>query len=482
MSNTQDKLNTLLNSAERRLAEVNIASLAVAATQDGAVLCEGAIGWADRANHLPATAHTPYSLASISKPVTATALMQLVERGQIDLDAPINTYLGDAKLSGRAFDARDATVRRVLNHTAGLPLHYQFFYADEPRRRPSMDETILRYANLVSMPGERFQYSNLGYGLLDYVIERLSGKCFADYVREHLFNPLGMFRSAVDLPTGLEHECATRYGRDGVAYPFYEFDHPGGSAVFASAHDLARFGAFHCGVMLPDQARVLTDASRIAMQSAEANGYALGWDVDRDFGGLCRVSHSGGMGGVATWLWVFPDERLAVTALTNSSGDGSLTPLGVEIIEDLIAGVIPAFAERLPALRTEHQAPVATQTVPLQDLAGVWEGVTDTYRGERSLRLTFQEDGDVHVEFAGQLITLLNDTVFHDGWLSGRFSGDIHTPDASRRRHLLQLDLRSRDDVLNGALIAISENVREGGAPGDRVGNALAHWTSLRRC
>ena len=70
----------------------------------------------------------------------------------------------------RVGNAGDATVRRVANHTSGLPLHYQFFYADEPYRRPAMDETIRRYGNLVTAPGERYQYSNLGYGVIDYVI------------------------------------------------------------------------------------------------------------------------------------------------------------------------------------------------------------------------------------------------------------------------------------------------------------------------
>jgi CubicO group peptidase (beta-lactamase class C family) len=100
------------------------------------VLWEEGFGWADRANRIPATPHTLYSLASISKPITSTGLMILQERGLLDLDRPIDDYLGDAKLTARVGSAADATVRRVANHTAGLPLHYQFFYADQPHRPP----------------------------------------------------------------------------------------------------------------------------------------------------------------------------------------------------------------------------------------------------------------------------------------------------------------------------------------------------------
>lgn len=216
-------------SIEKKFAAQNLPSLAVAVAQDGKIVWEEGFGWADREKEVPATEQTMYSLASISKPITAAALMVLVERGQIDLDRPINDYLGDAKLNGRAFDASKATVRRVANHTAGLPLHYQFFYQDEPYRRPDMDETIRRCANLVTPPGERWQYSNLGYGIIDYVIQRVSGREYADFMREEVFVPLGLTRMSVHIGPGLEDFTATRYAPDGKPLPFYDFDHPGGA-------------------------------------------------------------------------------------------------------------------------------------------------------------------------------------------------------------------------------------------------------------
>src|SRR5689334_21690326 len=170
-----------------QLVERALPSLAVAVARDGVILWEEGFGWADRANRIPATPHTLYSLASISKPITTTGLMILHERGLLDLDHPIDDYLGDAKLTARVGRGADATVRRVSHHTAGLPLHCRFFYADQPRRPPPFDETIRRYANLISAPGERQQYSNLGYGLLDYVIARLSGQSYADFMRREVF-------------------------------------------------------------------------------------------------------------------------------------------------------------------------------------------------------------------------------------------------------------------------------------------------------
>ena len=93
----------------------------------------------------------------------------------------------DYRQSVRIGDPAVVTVRKVANHTAGLPLHYQFFYEDEPYRAPSRDETILRYGNTVTAPGERDHYSNLGYGIIDYAISRVSGKSYRDFMRTEVF-------------------------------------------------------------------------------------------------------------------------------------------------------------------------------------------------------------------------------------------------------------------------------------------------------
>ena len=107
-------------------------SLAVVVSRKDEILWEEAFGWADRERGIRATPHTMYSLASVTKPMTATALMILVERGAIDLDRPMNDYLGEARLKVRVGEPQDVTVRRVANHTAGLPLHHHFFPNDEP--------------------------------------------------------------------------------------------------------------------------------------------------------------------------------------------------------------------------------------------------------------------------------------------------------------------------------------------------------------
>ncbi len=197
-------LESLAPQIEKLRVDNNSPSIAIAVARHGKILWERGFGWADRENRVPATEHTAYSLASISKPVTATGLMTLVQAGRIDLDHPINDYLGDAKLRAWIGDAREATVRRVANHTSGLPLHFQFFYADQPYQPPSMDETLLHYGNLVTAPGEQYQYSNLGFGVIDYVIARVSGQEYADFMRQEVFVKLGLTHTSIGIGSGLE--------------------------------------------------------------------------------------------------------------------------------------------------------------------------------------------------------------------------------------------------------------------------------------
>src|SRR5258708_1666199 len=166
-------------------------------------------------------------------------------------------------------------------------------------------------------PVVRFEYANLGHRLLGYAISRGSGRSYEDFLRQEVFLPLGLHRSAVGVPPELAPYAAKRYGADGLAYPAYDFDHRGASAVYASVHDLVRFGMFHLKQHLPDQKAILTDRSLDEMQVATARqddgaGYGIGWRVYSTW-----VEHDGGMGGVSALLWMVPTAGLVVAAVTN---------------------------------------------------------------------------------------------------------------------------------------------------------------------
>lgn len=446
-----------------QIVQQSVPSIAVAVARDGKLIWEEGFGWADRERRIPATEHTLYSLASISKPITATGLMVLVEGKRVDLDKPINHYLGAARLTAHVGDATQATVRRVADHTAGLGLHYQFFYEDEPFRVPSMDDTILRYAHIFFEPGTRYQYSNLGYGLLNYVIERVSGRSYADFMRQEVFLPLGLTRMSVGIGPRLAEYAAVRYNREGTPLPFYDFDHRGGSAVFASAHDLVRFGMFHAGQRLADQRAILSDAAIAEMQKPVMSNYGLGWSVSSPQG-VRVVTHGGGMPGVTTTLVLAPSEKIVFAVLANTSGV-QLDGIVQEILKALIPN-LPPVPPRPPQSQPEFK--VTTE------LVGEWTGAIRTYAGERPLALRIEESGTVRVRLGRQLWALLNMVRFEEGILSGRFAGDVDTPDASRKPHTIHLTLKLRGAVLNGSAASVSVGDARGG-------NAQSQWIELKR-
>ena len=158
------------------MAKANVPSVAVAVSQHGRIIWEEAFGFADVEHQIRATPHTPYGLASVSKILTATSIMILAEQGKLNIDRPVNDYLGPAKLSSPKWDVNEATVRRVATHTAGLTTYDSVCYEDEPDCDRSEADMISRNGIVFWQPGDHFDYSNLGYGVLDQVVEHVSGE------------------------------------------------------------------------------------------------------------------------------------------------------------------------------------------------------------------------------------------------------------------------------------------------------------------
>lgn len=444
---------------------VRLPSLAYGIARRGELLAMGAVGIADKQTGRVATVSTPYSLASVTKPMTATAVALLVERGLLAWDDPINRYLGDARIRSRASDADAVTVRQVAAHVGGLPLHYQFYYSDELCPRPPFSVTAERYAKTFWEPG-RYQYSNLGYGLLDHLIERLSGRSYAEFMRDEVFAPLGMIDSTIGAP---DSRRAIPYGPDGVGYPPYDFDHPGGSAAYGSAEDLLTFGLFHLGYgpsLLPSTA---IQAMQIPLADvAPGIGYGLGWGTNADRYGYRLVQHTGGMGGVATILRLVPDEGLVIAIAANGQTDqmGRFADLAT-------AAMLPDFRERMNAA-SSPPAPEPQSS----EIDGDWEGTVETWAGTWPLRLSVRSD-HAFATLNG-ISSPVEGLALKNGRLTGTFTGDLGTDDTCRSPYRIHLDLGREGDRLFGATIAISSH-ESGGTPGKRMGSALSYWTDLRR-
>jgi len=448
---------------DAEFAKSGPASMSVAVARDGRFLWEQSWGWADKEKKIRATPQTMYSLASISKPITATVLMTLVEQGKVDLDRPVTDYLGGAQLRGFAGDPKQATLRRIANHTSGLPLHYHFFYADEDRRAPPFAESIRRYGILVTPPGEHLQYSNFGFGLLDHVISQVSKQPFEEYARRQVFEPLGL--AGVTVATKApEKNHAVRYRVDGRPITFYDFDHRGASALYASAHDLVRFAFLHVGTLGKDQKRILReDTLRAMTEPSPVSQYGVAWRVeDRD--GVRVLSHTGGMDGVSTILMLVPSRRTAVAVLCSSQSD-----MPGRVARSVLSEVLPdmkaAWEQRNP------QPPPAKPIPP--SLAGQWRGKVFTHAGELPFQLVFDGNGGMTAKLGDEPAVAVTNSSFTDGRIHGAFPGNIKTDDV-RQPHRLRFELTERSGKLSGPITALS-------FPKGRGGDALSSFVSLER-
>jgi CubicO group peptidase (beta-lactamase class C family) len=452
-----DRFATLRAGFQRWLDSTGAPSVAIAVAHNGKIVWEEAFGWANREKRIRATPHTMYSLASITKPFTATGLMILAERGQISLDSAANAYLGPGKLMARVGSARDATVRRVVSHTAGLPYHFQFFYDNGGYSPPPMDETFRRHANLLFAPGTQFEYSNLGYGILDHIIARRSGRSYADFMRREVFLPLGLSETAVleSAPTGAAY--AERYDEKQRPIPFYTFDHSGASAIYSSAHDLARFGMFHLKNRVGGQRPILKDETIDLMQTAVSPAlYGLGFRIDPEDYGFKRVFHGGSMPGVNTMLRIYPSENLALAVLTNAEINfGGL-------LADIAATFIPRFADSLSKRRAAlaaqgaSPAPAAPSFSPPASLVGEWIGAIHSWDGSLTLNLTVPPNGPVIAQVGNAPAAPVIRPRLQGGRFIAVIDGRIPTPDA-RWPHSIVLNVVLDDpNALTGQATAVT--------------------------
>lgn len=459
-----------------------VPSLSVAVSRNGKLVWEDAFGWANRETRKRATPGTMYSLASTTKPFTATCIMALVERGKIDLKKPVNDFLPlDSQLQVWIGNSSEVTVGRLVSHTSGLPRFEQFFHANTGSRRPAMELSIRRYGNVVTPPGERYRYSNLGYGILDYLVERQSGVGFGDFLQKEVFLPLGMHHSSLDIGLGLESHAAERYGEDGKPIPFYDTSHRGASSIYSSMRDLLLFGEFHLGL---GELRVLSPAAIAEMRKPVADrnnmvpphfqwppksGYGLGWVIaDTPWGPL--LSSAGGMAGASAQLTILPSQGIVMAVATNGFS---------QIPRSIDKYVLPAFIDDYP-LDADYNKPSNGPVKPpdptmpeYQALLGNWQGWVRTYEDDVPCTLSFQPSGDIHFKLgAQQQTTLVNNANLDGGWLTGKVAAYLKTSDillAPRHpAHHVQLDLKVRDGRITGALVQIA-------------GNALSHWVEVSK-
>jgi len=313
------------------LARADIAGAVVVVVQDDAVLSQKGYGYADVQARKPVSPETTlFRPGSVSKLFTWTAVMQQVEQGKLDLDRDVNDYL-DFKIP--PYDGKPITLRNIMTHTAGFEEAARYtIMADGKDMMPLGELMKLSLPARIFPPGVTPAYSNYATALAGYIVERVSGQSFDDYMEQHVMRPIGMARATFrqPLPPRLEPFMSKGYALASQDPKGFEFVGPApAGSLSASGAEMARFMMAHLaqgrGLLRPETARMLHNTMLTIVPPL--NRMALGF-YEQNINGRRVIGHGGDTQYFHSYLWLFPDENVGVYLSVNSAGkDGATRPL-----------------------------------------------------------------------------------------------------------------------------------------------------------
>lgn len=404
---------------QREMARGKIPGLAIALVRGTEMVWSKGYGYADLENRVAVTPGTAFRVASVTKPVVATALMQWWERGRFELDDPVNGHLAPVRLRNPFEDRTRVSFRHLLTHTSGLPAQVDAV-PTEPSGLPTLEDFVAKRLETVRPPGEEIVYANGGYAVLGYLVGRFAGKPYDVALREQVLEPLEMRSSAIgEAPEGaptasgyffsfidLEHHLIPRYHVD---------SRPESPAcgLFSTVEDLARFliahlngGTYKGNRLLAEE--IVAQMHRLDVPAGPSGGgMGLGFMVDRAYGRR-RIFHGGDFAGCSAFIGAYPDERVGVAVLANVTGSAAAR------------GAIPNAALRLLAGDYRPRALSALRREPPPD---EWSRVTGRYLWvDRDVSLAIEE-GVLTLDAEGEksFLELLEGNVFqaHEGFFDG---------------------------------------------------------------
>lgn len=314
---SRDPGGELRSAVRQYLDEKRVVGCSIAIAEQGNIVFAEGFGYANLETRAPATAETVYRIASISKPITAVAVLRLAEMGLLDLDADIRKYLPE-------FPDKGATItpRHLLSHTSGIR-HYR---GNESLRNerftgPIPALAIFKDDPLEHPPGEKYTYSTYGYTVLAALIEKVTGKPYPDAMRHLVWGPAGMTatdvenqrRVVLNRAAGYEASPNGEYLNSRQVDLSYKW---GGGGLVSTVTNLCSFA----GALLQD--RILSREwrakmwSRARLSDGSEIPYGLGWGVTR-YRGELLISHNGAQQGARASFWILPDRGVVIAVLTN---------------------------------------------------------------------------------------------------------------------------------------------------------------------
>jgi CubicO group peptidase (beta-lactamase class C family) len=327
--NLTETTNVLTGLIEKALKEKHIPSISIALVRGDAIVWKAAFGYANVRTKTPATPETLYNVASTFKAVTATALMQLAEKGKVNLDHRVNRYLGEFPIRDRLQGEKSVTFTHLLSHWSGLTsFPGRVEAAMKPvwsRELPKTLEQVASELYSIRPPETKFEYNNYGYGLAGLLVEKISGLKYEDYVTQQILKPLGVTTAHPVRPSPEMVELmALPYDLSGAGQPrpapqVHSDAFPAGNA-YLTAEDMARFLGAHVNGGTFQGRTILSTASVREMHRPRFGGnYALGVRVKTMPGGRTLIRHVGRMPGMSSMMMGDIDAHAGVYYIANAS-------------------------------------------------------------------------------------------------------------------------------------------------------------------
>ena len=296
----------------------NVPSISAGLLKDGKIIWIGTSGFADLENNVTATKNSVYRIASISKPITAVAILQLWEKGLVSLDADVRSYLPNFPAKKWKF-----TIRQLLNHTSGIR-NYKEGEFDSKKFYSSIDEAIkvFEYDSLNFEPGTKYEYTSLDYTLLAAIIEKVSKTDFENYLKTHVFVPAGMKLTRIDKQREIIPERVRGYEKDAerkfINAPLADLSiKVAGGGMLSTAEDLLLFSKalLESKLLQPATLKMMTRRSKL--KNGKEFDYGLGFFLEFENDSLRYFSHMGAGTGFSSMLIIDPKLKIASVHLIN---------------------------------------------------------------------------------------------------------------------------------------------------------------------
>ncbi|MBX7174237.1 MAG: serine hydrolase [Pyrinomonadaceae bacterium] len=382
----QKTVALLDNFIKSELADKALPGLSIALVDGDQIIWQQGYGYANPAAKTPITPDTVFRVGSVSKLFTDLAIMQLVEKGKLDLDAPITKYLPDFKPQNPF--KKPITLRQLMSHRAGLVRESPVgSYFDSTA--PSLSATVksLNQTTLVYEPESHTKYSNAGIAVVGYVLEKTQKQLFADYLKKSLLDPLGItqtgFKPTPEINKNLaKAQMWTVFGKTFDA-PVFELGIAPAGSMYTTTGDLAHFASslftYDKSILKKEMLEKMWQPQYA--EPGQKNGFGLGFRVS-DLDGHRLVGHGGAIYGFSTQLSVLPDDKLGVVVISTKDFSNGVTSR----IANLALKSILAERENKPLPEPEKTAPIDPNL--LKKIAGRYsdgEQTIDLIRRENNL-------------------------------------------------------------------------------------------------